>query len=106
VGAHLAFGVTARLWQIIVLNYVTFTKLIILDCLLTVENRVGSTEQVEIVIVVPVVIEVGPWLRLAEEIWEVSVVTARKTLESKRLSLTHLLTFIYKTERICSPQVE
>ena len=65
------------------LDNVTFAELIVFDCLLTVENRVGAAEQVEVVVVVPAVVEVSPRLWLAEEIWEVSIVAARKTLESK-----------------------
>jgi hypothetical protein len=76
VGAHLAFVFATRLRQIVVLYDVTFAKFIVFDCLLTVENRIWTTEQVKVVVVIPVVVKVGPRLWLAEKVWEVSVITA------------------------------
>ncbi len=69
--------------MIVVLDYITFAKLIIFDCLLSVENWIRTTKQVQVIVVIPVVIEVSPGLRLAEKIGEVSVVTTGETLESK-----------------------
>jgi hypothetical protein len=83
VSANLTFWVPTSLGKIVVLYDVTFAKLIIFDCLLSVEIWIRATEQVQVVIVIPVIIEVSPGLGLAEKIWEVGVITTRETLKSK-----------------------
>ena len=55
---------------------VAFAELVAFDCLPTVKHRVRPTEQVEVVIVIPVVVKVCPRLGLAEQVGEVSIVTA------------------------------
>ena len=64
---------------------VTLAKLVCLDSNMTVYSGIRSAEQVEIIVVVPVVVEVGPELRLAKEIRKVSVVAATETFQSDKL---------------------
>ncbi len=73
-GTYLSFGVTPCLWQLIVLKDETFAELVIFYGLVSVKKRVGSTKEVQVVVVVPVVVEVCPWLWLAEQIREVCVI--------------------------------
>lgn len=64
---------------------VTLAKFVCLDSDLTVYSWIRSAEQVEIIVVVPVVVEVSPELRLAKEIRKVSVVAATETFQSDKL---------------------
>jgi hypothetical protein len=52
---------------------------------MTVYSWIRSAEQVEIIVVVPVVVEVSPELWLAKEIRKVSVVAATETFQSYKL---------------------
>lgn len=82
-GAYLAFWITTCLRIVRVLNNITLAKIVVFDCFLAVENGVRTRKQIEVVVVVPIVVEVSPGLGLTEEVGEVSFTATRETLESK-----------------------